>query len=86
LHADFVLISYAAVFVFSIITIIFLKFHIKIILNNSTTIKLLDTDHKNYNEKFNLRFRQNLEQILGVNLYFCFFLFLPKEENLTGMV
>ena len=43
----------------------FFKFHIKLVLNNSTTIESLDVEHKKDNDKFNIGARQNWEQVFG---------------------
>ena len=83
-HVGLVVISYAAVFVFSIIITMFLKFHIKLVLNNSTTIESLDTDHKKDNEKFNLGCRQNWEQVFGVEPLFWFIPIPTKRGRPEG--
>ena len=83
-HVGLVVICYAAVFVFSIIITMFLKFHIKLVKTNSTTIESLDTEHKKDNEKFNLGCRQNWEQVFGVEPLFWFFPFPTKRGRPEG--
>ena len=53
------------VIICSIIITMFLKFHINLVLNNSTTIESLDTEHKKENQKFNLSKKENWEQVFG---------------------
>ena len=43
----------------------FLKFHIQLGLDNSTTIESLDNKHRDDNDKFNVGKRQNSEQVFG---------------------
>ena len=64
-HVGLVIICYLAVFIFSIIITMFFKFHVKLVLNNSTTIESLDVEHKKDNDKFNIGQRQNFEQVFG---------------------
>ena len=65
LHAGLVLICYSFVFGFSIIITMFFKFHIGLVLSNSTTIESLDKDHKDENAKFCLSKMQNWQQVFG---------------------
>ena len=51
IHLGFVVICYIAVFAFSIIITMFLKFHLSLVFENSTTIESLDQEHKNENAK-----------------------------------
>jgi palmitoyltransferase len=83
-HIGLVVISYTAVFVFSIIITMFLKFHIKLVINNSTTIESLDTEHKKDNEKFDLGCKQNWEQVFGVEPLFWFLPFPTKRGRPEG--
>ena len=83
-HAGFIIVCYLAVFIFSIIISMFLKFHIKLVLTNSTTIESLDTDHKKENEKFNIGYRQNWEQVFGTDVLFWFFPFPTKRGRPEG--
>ena len=83
-HLGFVVICYVAIFIFSIIISMFLKFHIKLVLDNSTTIESLDTDHKNDNAKFNVGKRQNWEQVFGSDPLFWFFPFPTKRGRPDG--
>jgi palmitoyltransferase len=64
-HIGLAVICYIAVFIFSIIITMFFKFHVKLVLNNSTTIESLDVEHKKDNDKFNIGQRQNFEQVFG---------------------
>ena len=83
-HAGIVVICYSAVFIFSIIITMFWKFHMKLILTNSTTIESLDTDHKKDNEKFNIGYRQNWEQVFGIDPLFWFVPFPVKRGRPEG--
>jgi palmitoyltransferase len=83
-HAGIVVICYAAVFIFSIIITMFWKFHMKLILTNSTTIESLDTEHKKDNKKFDLGYRQNWEQVFGVDPLFWFAPFPTKRGRPEG--
>ena len=83
-HVGFVVVCYTAVFVFSIIITMFLKFHIKLVLTNSTTIESLDTEHKKDNEKFNLGYKQNWEQVFGVEPLLWFFPIPTKRGRPEG--
>ena len=49
-----ILVTYTFTLVFSFIITMFFKFHIGLIINNSTTIESLDKEHKEENEKFNI--------------------------------
>jgi len=84
LHVGFVIIAYLAVFIFSIIITMFLKFHIKLVFDNSTTIESLDTEHKKDNEKFNIGKRQNWEQVFGSEPLFWFFPIPTKRGRPEG--
>ena len=79
-----VIICYVAVFVFSIIITMFLKFHIKLVLENSTTIESLDQEHKNDNVKFNVGPKQNWEQVFGIEPWLWFFPFPTKGGRPDG--
>ena len=83
-HAGIVVICYSAVFIFSIIITMFWKFHMKLILTNSTTIESLDIDHKKDNEKFNIGYRQNWEQVFGIDPLFWFVPFPVKRGRPEG--
>ena len=83
-HVGYVIICYLAVFIFSIIITMFLKFHIKLVLTNSTTIESLDTDHKKENQKFNLSQRENWEQVFGSDPLFWFFPIPTKRGRPEG--
>ena len=80
IRLGFVIICYIAVFVFSIIISLFLKFHINLIFENSTTIESLDVEHKADNAKFNLGKWQNWEQVFGSDPIF-WFLPLPVKKG-----
>lgn len=60
-----VLIGYAANFVFSIVITMFLQFHIKLVINNSTTIESLDKYNKEENARYNIGFYNNWIQVFG---------------------
>ena len=83
-HLGFVVICYVAVFVFSVIITMFLKFHLQLVLENSTTIESLDQEHKNENAKFNVGKRQNWEQVFGSEPILWFFPFPTKRGRPEG--
>ena len=83
-HLGFVVICYIAVFIFSIIISLFLKFHLQLVLDNSTTIESLDLEHKNENDKYNVGKRQNWEQVFGSEPLFWFFPFPTKRGRPEG--
>ena len=88
IHAGFVVICYVAVFIFSIMITMFLKFHLFLVLTNSTTIENLDVEHKKENAKFNLSKKENWEQVFGVEPFFWFFpipvkMGRPEGDGLT---
>ena len=83
-HLGFVFICYIAVFIFSIIISLFLKFHLQLVLDNSTTIESLDLEHKNENDKYNVGKRQNWEQVFGSEPLFWFFPFPTKRGRPEG--
>ena len=83
-HVGLAIICYIAVFIFSIIISMFFKFHIKLVLNNSTTIESLDTEHKKDNEKFNLGPAANWEQVFGTDPLFWFFPFSTNRGRPDG--
>jgi palmitoyltransferase len=71
-----ILITYTFTLVFSFIITMFFKFHIGLVLNNSTTIESLDKEHKEENEKFNIGYYENWIQVLGNNKLLWF---IPYE-------
>ena len=83
-YLGFVVICYIAVFIFSIIISLFLKFHLQLVLDNSTTIESLDLEHKNENDKYNVGKRQNWEQVFGSEPLFWFFPFPTKRGRPEG--
>ena len=83
-HVGLVIICYLAVFIFSIIITMFFKFHVKLVLNNSTTIESLDVEHKKENEKFNIGPRENCEQVFGNDVLFWFVPFPTKRGRPEG--
>ena len=79
-HAGFVVICYVAIFIFSIIITMFLKFHLGLVMKNSTTIESLDTEHMKENEKFNLGVKENWKQVFGSDPLF-WFLPIPTKRG-----
>jgi hypothetical protein len=65
IHALLIVGGYAAVFTFSIIILMFFKFHVELVLSNSTTIENLDVEHKNENMKYNVGNWNNWVQVFG---------------------
>ena len=58
-----------------IITFLFGKFviyHIKLVMNNSSTIESLDTENKDKYKKFCLSKKENFEQVFGKNILYWF--------------
>lgn len=72
IRSGIVLISYIANCVFSIIICMFFKFHLNLVLINSTTIESLDKEHKAENEKFNCGKYINWVQVFGSDILFWF--------------
>ena len=72
IHASLILSCFSFVFAFSIIITIFFKFHIILVLTNSTTIESLDKEHKEENAKFCLSRRENWEQVMGTSALLWF--------------
>ena len=62
----------------------FLKFHIKLVLTNSTTIESLDTEHQKDYEKFDIGYLQNWEQVFGCDVLFWFIPFPTKRGRPEG--
>ena len=83
-HLGLVIIFYIAIFAFSIIITMFLKFHLHLVLTNSTTIESLDQEHKTENEKFNVGKMQNWEQVFGSEPIYWFFPFPTKRGKPEG--
>ena len=83
-HFGFVIICYIAILVFTFIISMFLKFHLKLVLVNSTTIESLDQEHKIENTKFNLGKRQNWEQVFGTEPLLWFFPLPTKSGRPEG--
>ncbi len=67
IHVGIILICYSFILVFSFIITMFLKFHIQLVLKNSTTIESLDKEHEEENAKFNIDATTNWEQVFGQN-------------------
>ena len=84
IHLGFVVICYIAVFVFSIIITMFLKFHLQLVFENSTTIESLDQEHKNENAKSNVGKRANWEQVFGSEPLLWFFPLPTKRGRPDG--
>ena len=72
IHYSLVIICYLVILIFTFIINIFFKFHIELVLKNSTTIESLDIEHKNEYEKFNLNIKENWYQVFGFNKLFWF--------------
>ena len=83
-HIGIVIIFYIAIFAFSIVITLFLKFHLNLVFENSTTIESLDQEHKSENEKFNIGKMQNWEQVFGSEPIYWFFPFPTKRGKPEG--
>ena len=82
--AALVIFAYLAIFIFSIIITNFFKFHIGLVLKNSTTIESLDQEHQKDFQKFNLSPRENWEQVFGCDSLFWFLPFPTKRGRPDG--
>ena len=83
-RAMLVIFAYLAVFIFSIIITNFFKFHVGLVLKNSTTIESLDQEHQKDFQKFNLSPRENWEQVFGCDSLFWFIPFPTKRGRPDG--
>ena len=83
-HAALAIFAYLAVFIFSIIITNFFKFHVGLVLKNSTTIESLDQEHQKDFQKFNLSPRENWEQVFGCDSLFWFIPFPTKRGRPDG--
>ena len=83
-HIGFVIICYLAVFIFSFVIALFFKFHLGLVLNNSTTIESLDKEHEKENEKYNINPKDNWEQVFGNEILFWFIPFSTKSGKPEG--
>ena len=83
-RATLVIFAYLAIFIFSIIITNFFKFHIGLVLKNSTTIESLDQEHQKDFQKFNLSPRENWEQVFGCDSLFWFLPFPTKGGRPDG--
>ena len=83
-RAALVIICYLAVLIFSFIITMFLKFHIKLVLTNSTTIESLDVEHKKDYAKFNIGKKENWEQVFGIDSLLWFFPIPTKRGRPEG--
>ena len=71
-HAFIVFLSFLFVVIFTIVITFFFKFHIQLVLNNSTTIENLDKDNQNDTIKFRLNYYENWVQVFGFNKFYWF--------------
>ena len=79
-----VIFAYLAILIFSIIITNFFKFHIGLVLKNSTTIESLDQEHQKDFQKFNLSPRENWEQVFGCDSLLWFIPFPTKRGRPDG--
>ena len=79
-----VIFAYLAIFIFSIIITNFFKFHIGLVLKNSTTIESLDQEQQKDFQKFNLSPRENWEQVFGCDSLLWFIPFPTKRGRPDG--
>lgn len=68
----------------------FLKYHLKLVLSNTTTIESLDPDFSKTN-KYNINLKENWEQVFGINKAFWFLPIIneksyPKGDGLSWPV
>ena len=84
IHGGLVVLGYGGVFTFSVIILMFFKFHIDLVLNNSTTIESLDVEHKEENKKFDIGHQSNWEQVFGQSKFYWFIPMKSDKGNPIG--
>ncbi len=65
-------VSIIAFAIFAVMFGLFVHFHYKLVINNSTTIENLDKEHAEENKKFCLSEQENWEQVFGENRKFWY--------------
>ena len=83
-HCVIVFFSFLFAAVFSGVIFVFFKFHVKLVLNNSTTIESLEKDPKNDNAKFNLGYYENWIQVFGENKWLWLFPIVTESGRPEG--
>lgn len=68
----FVCVVYICFIVFAVMFGLFVQFHYKLVINNSTTIENLDKEHAEDNKKFCLSEDENWMQVFGENKNYWF--------------
>ena len=84
IHKSIVIICYLVILIFTFIINIFFKFHIKLVLKNSTTIESLDIEHKSEYEKFDISPIDNWRQVFGFSKLFWFIPFKDRRGAPDG--
>ena len=84
IHGIIIVCGYSAVFTFSIVILMFFKFHVELVLNNSTTIENLDVEHKNENMKYNIGNWNNWIQVFGNDKLYWFMPMKSEKGNPIG--
>ena len=69
----FVVIGYLFILILSFLLLPFYKFHLTLVLNNSTTIESLEKEHAAENLKYRLTYSENWRQVFGFNKLLWFF-------------
>ena len=82
----FILITFSFLFVgiLSGVIFVFFKFHVRLVINNSTTIESLEKENKNDNAKFNLSPYDNWIQVFGANKLLWLFPFVCESGRPEG--
>lgn len=90
LRSFFIIFNHLCLIVLAGIDAEFLKFHLKLVLNNYTTIESLDHEFVK-NNKYNISYKENWEQVFGIYPLYWFLPIIneksyPKGDGLTWTV
>lgn len=75
--------GYLLVCILTVLNTMFFKYHITLVLNNSTTIESLDKDSKEF-EKFKLSYYENWAQVFGFDSVLWFFPVFSESGRPNG--
>lgn len=81
--AAFIFFNYAIVLGLTGLDLFFFKFHLRLVINNCTTIESLDEEFLNDN-KYNISLLKNWEQVFGRSRLFWFLPFLHEKAFPDG--
>jgi len=76
--------SYAMNLTLSVLITFFFKFHIRLVLVNSTTIESIDKQNLEFNQRFDLSYYENWVQVFGENKFLWFFPDLSEKGRPKG--